>query len=122
MFGIKDKKTFELIKNYYTEKNENIKWIENNPTFEGKTYEYHSFDSKEELVKGVLDYFIDLYVEDNLRELPPGMMKKYDNYIQKMTEIVKTQKKHPNIRNFTICLQDAVKYRKRMTVFEVHRA
>lgn len=123
MFGVKDRETFEILKKYYTDRNEHLEWILSDPTaFEGKTYEFKNFHTQEELVKSALDYFIILYVEEELRELPPGMMAKFDEYIEKMRVIVKTQKKHPNARNFLICLQDAVKCRKRMTTFEVHRA
>lgn len=123
MFGVRDKETFTKIKDYYVVRKNRVEKEESNPVIKESwmVNEYKTYNSKEELVKGILDYYIYLYQDELLRELPIGMMKKFDEYIEKMREIVKTQKKHPNFRNFQICLQDAVKCRKHMTLFEVHK-
>lgn len=76
--------------------------------------------SSEQVVKNVLDYYIYLYKAETLRELPEDMMDKFDNYIEKMRDIVNTQDKHPNIEDFKKCLTDAEECRKHMTLFEIH--
>jgi len=113
MFGVKDKKTSQMIHNYYKEREKFLNELINNEPI-SESFKYTRFKTSEEKYKAIVDYFIMLVNEEHLYEFTPYMLKQFKNALLELKKIV-INKKSNNLRNIRISYSEGCKLLKYIT-------